>query len=59
MNAPSVGGAALLAWFAFAADGPGLTTVATVLFVLAFFWAFASTADSWQVLRRFVRRSKR
>jgi hypothetical protein len=59
MNAPSVGGAALLAWFAFAADGAALTTVATVLFVLAFFWAFAATVDSWHVLRRFVRRLKR
>jgi hypothetical protein len=59
MNAPSVGAAALLAWFAFAADGPALTTVASVLFVLAFFWAFAATADSWRVLRRFVRRLRR
>jgi hypothetical protein len=56
MNAPTVAGAALLAWFAFTADGPGLTTVAGVLFVLALFWAFIVTADSWQVLRRFARR---
>ncbi len=56
MNAPSVAGAALLAWFAFTAEGPALTTVAGVLFVLALSWAFIATADSWQVLRRFVRR---
>jgi hypothetical protein len=56
MNAPSVAGAALLAWFAFTADGPALTTVASVLFVLALFWAVIGTADSWQVLRRFARR---
>jgi hypothetical protein len=59
MNAPSVAGAALLAWFAFTADGPALTTVAGVLFVLAFFWAFTATAGSWQVLRRFARRFRR
>ena len=57
MNAPSVAGAAILAWFAFTADGPALSTVAGVLFVLALFWAFTGTADSWQVLRRFARRS--
>jgi hypothetical protein len=56
MNAPSVAGAALLAWFAYTADGPALTTVAGVLFVLALFWALIVTADSWQVLRRFARR---
>jgi uncharacterized membrane protein YfcA len=56
MNAPSVAGAALLAWFAFSADGPALTSVAGVLFVLALFWAFVGTADSWQVLSRFARR---
>ena len=59
MNAPSVAGAALLAWFAFTADGPALTTVAGVLFVLALFWAFIGTVDSWQVLRRFARRFSR
>jgi hypothetical protein len=56
MNAPSVGGAALFGWFAYTADGPALTAVASVLLVLACYWAFAATADSWQVLRRFVRR---
>ncbi|HXD42493.1 MAG TPA: hypothetical protein VN649_18150 [Ramlibacter sp.] len=56
MNAPSVAGAAVLAWFAFTADGPGLTTVASVLFVLALYWAIIVTVDSWQVLRRFARR---
>jgi hypothetical protein len=59
MNAPSVAGAALLAWFAFAADGPALTTAAGVLFVLALYWAFIGTVDSWQVLRRFARRFSR
>lgn len=59
MNAPSVAGAALLAWFAFTAEGPALTTVAGVLFVLAIFWALIVTADSWQVLRRFARRFSR
>jgi hypothetical protein len=59
MNAPSVAGAALLAWFVFTADGPALTTVAGVLFVLVLFWAFISTVDSWQVLRRFARRFSR
>jgi hypothetical protein len=59
MNAPSVAGAALLAWFAFTADGPALTTVAGVLFVLALFWAVTGTADSWHVLRRFARRFSR
>jgi hypothetical protein len=59
MNAPSVAGAALLAWFAFTADGPTLTTVAGVLCVLALFWAVIVTADSWQVLRRFARRFHR
>jgi VIT1/CCC1 family predicted Fe2+/Mn2+ transporter len=59
MNAPSVGGATLLAWFAFTADGPALTAVASVLFGLAAFWALVATADSWQVLRRFVRRFSR
>ena len=56
MNLPSVAGAGLLAWFAFTADGLALTTVAGVLFVLALYWAFIGTADSWQVLRRFARR---
>ena len=59
MNAPSVAGAALLAWFAFTADGPALTTVAGVLFVLALYWTFIVTVDSWQVLRRFARRFRR
>jgi hypothetical protein len=59
MNAPSVAGAALLAWFAFTADRPALTSVAGVLFVLALFWVFIVTADSWQVLRRFARRFSR
>jgi hypothetical protein len=56
MNAPAVAGTALLAWFAFTADTPALTTVAGVLFVLTLFWALIVTADSWQVLRRFARR---
>jgi hypothetical protein len=59
MNAPAVAGAALLAWFAYTADGPALTTVASVLFVLALYWALIGTADSWQVLRRFARRFSR
>jgi uncharacterized membrane protein YfcA len=59
MNAPSVAGAALLAWFAFTADGRALGVITGVLFVLAFFWAAIATADSWQVLRRYVRRFSR
>ncbi|MFC5496783.1 hypothetical protein ACFPOE_04480 [Caenimonas terrae] len=56
MNAPAVAGTAFLAWLAFTADEPALTTVTGVLFVLALAWAFLGTADSWQVLHRFARR---
>jgi hypothetical protein len=56
MNAPSVALAAILAWFAYTADGLALATVTGVLFVLAFYWALIVTAESWQVLRRFARR---
>ena len=59
MNGPSVAGAALLAWFAFTAEGRELSAVTGVLFALAFFWAALGTADSWRVLRRYVRRSGR
>ena len=59
MNAPAVAAAAILAWFAFTADGPALTAVAGVLFLLALFWALIVTAGSWQVLRRFARRFSR
>jgi uncharacterized membrane protein YfcA len=56
MNAPSVAGAAVLAWFAFTSDSQPLIAVAGVLFALALFWVVAATADAWQVLRRFSRR---
>jgi hypothetical protein len=56
MNAPALGGAALLGWFAFTADGAALAAVAGVLFVLILFWAVLVTLDSWRVLRRFTRR---
>lgn len=56
MNAPAVGAAALLGWFAFTADAPALTAVAGVLFGLLLFWAVLVTQDSWRVLRRFTRR---
>lgn len=56
MNAPSVAAAAVLAWFVFTADGQALIAVAAVLFTLALYWTVSATADSWQVLRRFVRR---
>jgi hypothetical protein len=59
MNAPSVAGAMFLAWFAFTADEPALSTVAGILFALALFWAFIGTVASWQVLRRFARRFSR
>jgi hypothetical protein len=56
MNAPAVAGAALLGWFAFTADAPGLAAVAGVLFALVGFWALLVIQDSWRVLRRFTRR---
>jgi hypothetical protein len=56
MNAPAVGAAGLLGWFAFTADAPGLTAVAGVLFGLLLFWAVLVVQDSWRVLRRFTRR---
>jgi hypothetical protein len=56
MNAPAVAGAALLGWFAYTADAPGLTAVAGILFGLVLFWAILVTQDSWRVLRRFTRR---
>jgi hypothetical protein len=56
MNAPAVGGAALLGWFAFTADAPALGAVAGVLFALVLFWALLVTLDSWRVLQRFTRR---
>jgi hypothetical protein len=56
MNAPAVGAAALLGWFAFTSDAPGLTAVAGVLFALLLFWAILVIQDSWRVLRRFTRR---
>jgi uncharacterized membrane protein YfcA len=56
MNAPSVAGAAVLAWFAFTSDSQPLIAVAGVLFALALFWVVVATADSWEVLRRFSRR---
>lgn len=58
MNAPTLAAVAVLGWFAFTADAPALTAVATVLFVLALLWAVAVLADAWQVLRRFARRSR-
>lgn len=57
MNAPAVGGAALLGWFAFTADASALAAVAGVLFVLLLFWAILVILDSWRVLRRFTRRA--
>jgi len=56
MNAPTVGIAALLGWFAFTADAPGLAAVAGILFALMLFWALLVIQDSWRVLRRFSRR---
>ena len=56
MNAPAVGTAVLLGWFAFTADAPALTAVAGVLFARALVWALLVTLDSWRVLRRFARR---
>ncbi|MDB5954017.1 MAG: hypothetical protein JWP60_625 [Ramlibacter sp.] len=59
MNAPSVAAASVLGWFAFTADEPALSAVATILFVLALLWAIAVVSDGWQVLRRFARRAGR
>ncbi|NML44620.1 hypothetical protein HHL11_12715 [Ramlibacter sp. G-1-2-2] len=56
MNAPSVGGAVLVGWFAFTADEPALQALAGILFALALLWACLVTLESWRVLRRFVRR---
>jgi hypothetical protein len=56
MNAPAVGGAVLLGWFAFTSDAPALSAVAGILFALVLFWAVLVTLDSWRVLRRFTRR---
>jgi membrane protein YdbS with pleckstrin-like domain len=56
MNAPAVGAAALLGWFAFTADAPALMAVAGILFALVAFWALLVIQDSWRVLRRFMRR---
>lgn len=56
MNAPAVGAATLLGWFAFTADAPGLAAVAGILFALLLFWALLVIQDSWRVLRRFTRR---
>ena len=58
MNAPYVAGVSVLAWFAFTADEPTLTAVASILFVLGLLWAFTIVADSWQILRRFSRRAR-
>lgn len=57
MNAPSVGSATVLGWFWWTADAAGVAAVASVLFVLALFWALLVTLESWQVLRRFCRRA--
>jgi hypothetical protein len=59
MHAPSLAAVAVLAWFAFTAEGGALTAVATILFVLALLWVIAMTTDSWHVLRRFARRARR
>ena len=56
MNAPAVGAAGLLGWFAFTADAPGLAAVAGILVALVGFWALLVIQDSWRVLRRFTRR---
>ena len=56
MNAPVVGGAALLVWFAWTAYEPTLRAVAGVLAFLAVSWVLLLTVDSWRVLRRFSRR---
>jgi hypothetical protein len=57
MNAPSLGVAAVLGWFAFTADGGALRAVAGVLFGLVLFWTILVTLESWRVLRRFTRRA--
>ena len=59
MHAPSLAAVAVLAWFAFTAEGAALTAVATILFVMALLWAIAMTTDAWHVLRRFARRARR
>ena len=56
MNAPTLGAAAVLGWFAFTADGSALKAVSGVLFGLVLFWAVLVSLDSWRVLRRFTRR---
>lgn len=57
MNAPALGAAAVLGWFAFTADGGALQAVSGVLFGLALFWAVLVALESWRVLRRFARRA--
>lgn len=47
----------MLGWFWWTADAAGVAAVASVLFVLALFWALLVTLESWQVLRRFCRRA--
>ena len=56
MNAPAVGAATVLGWFAFTADAPALSAVTGILFGLVLYWAVLVTMDSWRVLRRFTRR---
>jgi hypothetical protein len=55
MNAPVVAGAAIIGWFAFAADEPAVVAIAGILFAMALLWAVLVTHDSWRVLRRFTR----
>ena len=57
MNAPYVAGAAVLGWFTFTADAPGLAAAAGVLFAVTLVWAVLVTLESWHVLRRFSRRT--
>lgn len=56
MNAPAVGAAAVIGWFAFTAYEPTLQALSGVLFAMALLWALLCTLDSWRVLRRLVRR---